>query len=216
MYYSATPEFLMFCRKYLGRKVADDFANIFVCDGKPVAQGVRLSRAVLARDPTTFEERSYANCFTHEFESPDGEAFGADWRHLERERPNEHSLTVQVLNGRIVRFFPPVISRCEVVKNETFHSYSYFDSFQLRSPNQEDLKMYAGLLDRCTIQGEEYDRPYVDCPIINDGQWVNDKYQWEGRPEKWTWSWENEFSEPRIAMRRREDEAYRRAFPYKQ
>ena len=211
MYYSATPEFLDFTRRYLGRKVTNDFEDVFC--GERTSHWGKCGRdvEVEAIDPCVLQKRTYAHCFVRSFARPDGECGALNWR-VRRvlEKPNLHLLFVQVEGGRIIRFFPPTIAWAERIQNETFHAMSSGECWQVRSPNEKDFNLYGKILDACTIKGEEYNRLYIDCPIIWDNLHTSRGYDWEHRCFESDWTWEKEFSPKKIAERKQEDDDYYR------
>lgn len=154
MWYSATPEFYQFAVEYIGRKIDSNFVDVFACGVKP--------KKCQGRDPVSFEVREYANCYSHVFMRP-----SEDTGYLSC--VNYHELTLQVYNCKVIRMFPPRIGYEELIENETFHELHYGGFTLLRSPTVVDLKVYADLLDSCTIPTFEpfpWRDEMLDIPMI--------------------------------------------------
>lgn len=199
MIYSATPEFVRFCRKYIGRRVTEDFINVF-CN-KNLSDREK-SFSLYAIDPLTLTERMYKDCYRHCFDD-----------HSLCDGPSSyHYLNVQVVGGRIIRIFPPENAWCTVIVNETFHSADTWDDMMKSSPSEADIRQYSCLLDKCTIE-EDVCLPdkYIDIPLISDcvspcktepNRAGYDVSLIGDDEEGWQWSWECLFDNRAIAFRR--------------
>lgn len=199
MIYSATPEFVKFCRKYIGRKVTDNFVEAFCGDGYSANYSPYIS-SKLAINPISMKEEWYNDCYSHAFKEH-GLSDGYD---------EFHYLWVQVQHGRIIRIFPPKIASCRVITNETFHTASYDCVKIIASPTDDDIARYSSLLDSCTIDDDIClpNDDYIDIPLISDsvrpfirhyGPEPEDEYDEE---PNFDWSWDHVLDERSIAWRR--------------
>ena len=104
MYYSATPEFMNFCCKFIGRKITDDFVDVFVWNNEPHAPWLFATRVVQGVDLTTLSVRNYENCYVHFFREPKNSECERHWmrrRSVGKYRENIHSCYIFQTNGDV-------------------------------------------------------------------------------------------------------------------
>ena len=198
--YSATPEFLSFIRPFIGCKITENFEKVFLGDNP---HSRKKHEECYLYDSSVAKEKSkkHTDFYTRVFDFPSYETPCVKPKDPDDFKENYHALTVQVMFGKIVRFFPPKIGWVSVSEiNERTH-YLAIDEFrQLRSPDRVDFRMYKAVLDKCTYCGgvKPWKYDYIDCPMIHDSRCAENFRQLppfgEHTGDIPNWDWLNQFN----------------------